>query len=111
MGTYYILDGKTPVEASSIHQWAIWFESADRVVRKTAVNGDVEISTVFLGLGHQFGDGSPLLFETLVLGGELDGDMWHYSTWHEAEEGHNEVVTRCREMVGVPAGVVASEPQ
>lgn len=49
--------------------------------------GDVLVSTVFLGMDHGFG-GTPLLFETMVFGGEFDGWCMRWSTWDEAESGH-----------------------
>jgi len=54
--------------------------------------GDVKISTIFLGLDHQLGDGPPLLFETMILGGKHDQDQWRYHTWDEAMEGHKAAV-------------------
>jgi hypothetical protein len=54
----------------------------------------VEISTVFLGLDHNFGQGPPLLFESMVFGGEDDGEMVRYSTWEEAETGHKLLVEK-----------------
>jgi len=87
----YILDGKEPVEVSDIMTWATWFETADRIVKQTPINQDVRVSTVFLGLDHQFGDGPPLLFQTMIFGGEYD--QWRYSTWDEAVLGHNAAVS------------------
>lgn len=87
---HYILDGHTPVEEKDVVKWGIWFETADRKVKKTSISDEVEVSTVFLGLDHRLG--SPLLFETLVFGGETDGDMKRYSTWEEAEIGHDRIV-------------------
>lgn len=85
----YILDNnKQPVECNDI-QWALWLETADRRVAKTR-KGDVGVSTVFLGIDHSWGDGPPLLFETMIFGGEHDKDQWQYSTWDEAEKGHKE---------------------
>ena len=89
----YVLDGKKPVEASSLIAWATWFETADTVVKQTSL-GDVKILTVFLGLDYQLSDGPPLLFETMVFGGKYDGDQWRYSTWDEAVAGHDAVVAR-----------------
>lgn len=62
----------------------------------TAV-GDVKVSTVFLMLDHQYGDGPPLLFETMVFGGKLDQEQVRYSTWDEACVGHVEMVKRVEE--------------
>ena len=89
--SHYILEGKTPIIASA-HQWAIWFGIADRTVKKTTISGDVEVSTVFLGIDHQFGDGPPLLFETMIFGGKRDQEQWRYTTWDEAEAGHDMVI-------------------
>jgi hypothetical protein len=60
----------------------------DRRVTKTSLPGGVEVSTVFLGIDHNWGGGEPLLFETMIFGGELDQEQWRYSTWEEAEKGH-----------------------
>lgn len=58
--------------------------------------GDVEVSTVFLVLDPQFGPGPPLLFETLVFGGEFDEEMERYSTWKEACEKAKAELAKCR---------------
>jgi len=95
MRDHYILDGRTPVPTDMM-TWAKWFETADRTVSKTQI-GEWEVSTVFLGLDHAFDDGRPpLLFETLVFGGPLDGNMVRYSTWDQAEAGHAEMVNRVK---------------
>ena len=73
--------------------WAKDFESAERVVAKTNV-GALHVSTVFIGLNHQYGEGPPLVFETMVFDrdGHEAGPQRRYSTWEEAEAGHQEVV-------------------
>lgn len=91
MSDYYILLGKTQVPVECI-EWAKWFEKADRTVANTEKN-DVRVSTVFLGLDHSFGDGPPLIFETMIFDGEHDGYQQRYSTWEDAEEGHKEACT------------------
>lgn len=85
----YILDGKNVVECDDILKWGAWFEKSNRRVAKTE-DGDISVSTVFLGIDHSFGDGPPMLFETMIFGGEHDEDQWRYSTWEEAEKGHSE---------------------
>lgn len=94
----YILEGKIPVAVSSLIDWAEWFETADRTVKKTQV-GTTEVSTIFLGFPpHQHGNGGPpLLFETMIFGGKCDEHRWRYSTWEEAEAGHDRVVTELLE--------------
>lgn len=88
----YILQGHKVVREDNIVEWAKWFESANRIVKKTEVAPGVEVSTVFLGVDHQFGDGDPLLFETMIFGGERDGFQDRYSTWDEALKSHNIIV-------------------
>jgi hypothetical protein len=87
----YILadDGKTPLECPDLLTWGHWFENGDR--RRVAFDkvGDVGVSTVFLGLDHRWNrDGDPILWETMVFGGEHDGEQWRYSSYANAVAGH-----------------------
>lgn len=91
MNDKYILDGKETKPATLI-EWGQWFETADRHVAKTAVSDKVNVSTVFLGLDHSFGNGPPLLFETMIFGGEHDQYQDRYETWEQAEAGHKKAV-------------------
>jgi hypothetical protein len=112
---HYILDGHEPVPAD-LETAARWF-GTNRTVAKTQIRAGrdnwlavltlrwlgrrlpgVQVSTVFLGLDHSFGEGPPLLFETLVSGGALAGKMDRYTTWEEAEQGHARMVERVREV-------------
>jgi hypothetical protein len=99
MGYYYILDahGEPVCWDHDFLAWAQWFETADRTVAKARDEGvtdpaqQVEVSTVFLGLNHQWQDGPPLLWETLVRGGLLDGIMRRYTSRAEALRGHQDL--------------------
>ncbi len=91
----YILDGHEVVACIDLLEWAGWFEKADRHVTKTMI-GDIRVSTVFLGLDHNYGDGAPVLFETMIFGGKFDQEMWRYSTWEEAEKGHEKAVEKVK---------------
>jgi len=94
--TSYILKGKIPIICDNIYEWAEWFGTADRVVVQSTVHG-IEISTVFLGINHRFGgNGDPLLFETMVFGGDLDETTLRYSTWEEAEKGHRDILDKVK---------------
>lgn len=94
---HYILQGHIAVLVEDFLEWARWYETADRRVALTKI-GKSEVSTVFLGLDHNHGGGGPpLLFETLVFGGSLDGEMERYSTWEEAVAGHQEMIRRLQE--------------
>lgn len=90
----YILDDKhNPVPVDDVQQWGRWYEVGDRHVGDDVI-GNIRVSTVFLGLDHAFDHGPPLLFETMVFGGALDGEREQYSTWAEAEAGHAAMLTR-----------------
>lgn len=96
MSDKYILEGKSVRPVDSLKEWAEWFEKSDRKVERTTV-GEADVSTVFLGLDHSFGDGPPVLFETMIFGGEHDQDQWRYCTKQEAIEGHNRIVKQLKE--------------
>jgi hypothetical protein len=89
----YILDGHEPVQEPDLLTWARWLETADLHV-KLSIQGDVRVSTVFLGLDHNFGDlfGLPILFETMALVGDDSVAQDRYRTWAEAEAGHDRMV-------------------
>lgn len=59
--------------------------------------GHVWVSTVWLGVNHQFiPGGPPLIFETMIFGGPQDEDCWRYSTEEEALAGHRLAVREVR---------------
>jgi len=91
----YILDGKTPKLCDDIVEWGAWLENAERTVASDTVKSS-SVSTIFLGVDHSLGNGPPLLFETRVFGGKLDQEVNRYSTWEEAEAGHQEMCERVR---------------
>jgi hypothetical protein len=91
----YILEGHEVRQVDDdILEWGRWLEAHKdecRVAFDTIY--DVGVSTVFLGSDRRLsGDGPPLLFETTVFGGPLDGYTDRYSTWEEAEAGHKAIV-------------------
>lgn len=94
----YTLVGKNVVVCDDILKWADWFEKENRTVGRTYV-GKVFISTVFLGIDHRWGTGPPILFETMIFGGEHDEYQVRYSTWEEAEEGHKNAVALVKGVV------------
>ena len=90
---YYRLEGRTVVPCDDVLEWASWFETAERVVRQTRIDEHLVVSTVFLGLDHNYTrTGPPLLFETMVFRHGSGDETRRYSTWEEADEGHEEVV-------------------
>ena len=86
----YILKNKKPVLCTDIVKWGQWMSSGiNKHVAKTT-KGNVTVSTIFLGIDHNFinGGNPPILFETMIFGGQYNEEQWRYCTWEEAEEGH-----------------------
>jgi hypothetical protein len=119
---FYILDEHhEPIPLTgphAAHQWARWFEGALGIDSPDARRKDKRrvaftdlgwctVSTVFLGIDHNFwGDGPPILFETMIFANkapdetfpeEWEGMMRRYGTWAEAEIGHEEMVAEVRQ--------------
>lgn len=95
MSALYKLHGHEPVPCSLLDYAAALEDVKSRIVAQDHV-GDVLVSTVFLGIDHQWGDGPPLLFETIVFGGPHDQAQERYSTWEEAEKGHAAMLAKVR---------------
>jgi len=87
MNEKYILKGHDAVPCDDLMEWAKVFKGTNRHVASDMV-GDVRVSTVFLGLDHSFGEGDPLLFETMIFGGLHDQYQDRCSTWEQAEKMH-----------------------
>jgi hypothetical protein len=85
-------DGMTPVPCADLVAWGRWMQTAERRVSQDYDEGDddatIRVSTVFLGVDHSHGGGPPLLWETMVFGGPLDGETARYPTHAEAVTGH-----------------------
>jgi hypothetical protein len=108
----YVLDDQHHViglpndDRDSVLIWAAEMESARRIVEQTDVRrwfGTFWVSTVFLGLDHNFFfNGPPLVFETMVFqhgfgAVDFEGlDQQRYSTWDEAVQGHWTTVALAR---------------
>lgn len=90
----YDIDGN-PI---SFREWFAMRERDPESIRvaRTEID-DVIVSTVHLGINHSYMlRDPPLIFETLVFGSDLDGEMYRYSTKEDAEEGHERVVELVR---------------
>lgn len=72
----------------------------ERIVAKTEVP-DGEVSTVFLGINHGYGE-KDLWFESMffatVLDHPLDNDCERYETYQEALAGHEAMVRKVSEV-------------
>jgi len=108
----YILDDNgEPVPCDDVVVWGRWLERASRdrsrIIAQDLDERDpaktVKVSTVFLGLDHQFGDGPPVLWETMVFGGVLDGEIRRYTSRAEALRGHQAMCERVTATGGAKA--------
>jgi hypothetical protein len=107
----YILggeDGHTPIPCYSTREWGKWLEVIEHRSLWWTGNPTKYVSTVFLGLNHQYWRGPPLLFETMAFVHE--GRMMdfgngpepvpetlcqeRYSSWDDAEIGHKAMVRK-----------------
>mgnify|MGYP000154984527 CR=1 FL=1 len=94
----YITDSDgQPLLCPDLMTWAAWMESGERRVALD-VFGDVRVSTVFLGIDHRFDAGDPVLWETMVFGGPLDGEQERYTSRAAALDGHQAMADRVRVM-------------
>ena len=96
---YYILEGKELKPVDDFLEWARWFETANRRVAETILPDNVCVSTVFLGIDHSFGGAVPLLFETMIFGGEYDEYQERYPTWKAAKAGHRKAVKMAKHLL------------
>lgn len=88
MSSYYDMDGK-PIERMD---WIKRFVDDDARRIGSEDRDGVHVSTVYLGLNHAWDDGPPLIFETMIFGGDHDEYQERYSTKAQAEEGHKRAV-------------------
>lgn len=82
-----------------LEEWGRMYETGERIVAQTDLPGGCWVSTVLLGLDHNFMDpgNPPIIFETMVFESHenmTDLDCRRYSTKEEAEIGHDAAVTR-----------------
>ncbi len=97
----YILENDQAVPCFDLHTWAEWMETANRQIADDTIDG-VRISTVFLGLDHAYpfsvlkAPVVPVLYETMIFGGEHNEYQERYTTRTKALAGHDRVVAAVR---------------
>jgi hypothetical protein len=86
---YYKLVGYIPVAVEDVLDWA----NSESFGTQVAISelGLITVSTIFIGTNVSLRN-PPLVFETKILGGQLNGrSVFRYSTWEQAELGHQEI--------------------
>jgi hypothetical protein len=81
----------------SMEEWCRYYSAngdKNRIVAQTE-EGEILISTIFTGLNRNWlrPDEPPVLFETMVFGGEFSEVTVRYSTYEEALQGHSIMVS------------------
>lgn len=101
MGLYYKLDENKNAIPCALREWSEMIQRKDdrivafdeiRKIQISTVFLGMDLSTVFLGMDLNFdGEGKPLIFETMVFD-ENGHDIYmkRFSTWSDAEIGHEE---------------------
>lgn len=92
-GSLYVLEGREVVPCSDVDRWAAEYignrSTAHRIGFDTI--GTVLVSTVFLGMDHNWRGGPPLLFETMTFADEFGEIQLRCSTYDQAEDQHKTV--------------------
>lgn len=101
----YVLDNQgqaVPEPDDDAIAWAEWHRAhpvdhvGDDYIEVGIPPVTSRVSTIFLGVDFSF-VGPPLLFETRVFGGDLDGEQVRYTTRSEAMSGHRAMCQRVRD--------------
>ncbi len=96
MSDRYILNKHgEPVPEPDLMTWGKWLESSKMRVVKQEKIWPAMVSTVFLGLDHRFGPGTPILWESMVFSGPMDGEQDRCSgNRDQAEAMHARMIVR-----------------
>lgn len=103
-GEYILDEDGNPRRETNMLKWAMWLGHShkstgkdNRIIQQDhfQVHGqEIMVSTVFLGLdqrpyrGRKVRTGKPVLWETMIFGGDRDGYMDRYTSRADAVAGH-----------------------
>jgi hypothetical protein len=89
-------EGDFKIDHGKLMKWARKRIDTYKRIDYTDISPDIYVSTVFLGINHNFRYTTPILFETMIFGGEYDRAQWRYTNIKEARRGHREAVELVR---------------
>lgn len=101
MDKHYIMDKEGNISTTkSLKKWAEFYK-LNKIIKQTAIlsktQNSILISTVFLGSDYRFfGEGEPILFETMIFGGKYDHEQQRYCTKNQAIKGHKEWIKKIK---------------
>jgi len=88
--------------------WAMLLEDGlDKRVAETFIDtddGEVRVSTIWLGLDMGFHGGPPLIYETMIFGGRFDHHQERWPTEEAALAGHDQAVALVRDTAAIHRG-------
>lgn len=87
---YFILEGQVVKPVYRVEDWALWMSTNPNTrIAKTEGDGYI-VSTVFIGLDHNYGGGPPEIFETMVFkqGEATNLDCERCGTYKQALKNH-----------------------
>ncbi len=94
--TKYILNNEGVPTPADLLEWAKWMENGNRIVARDEL-GALLVSTVFLGIDHNFSNcGPPVLWETMIFGIKGDEYQVRASSREQALANHAEAVSFAR---------------
>lgn len=109
---FFKLIGRLAVPCSDMEEWARWRASVGPEGHRVAHTdlGLLWISTIFLGIDHNFGfgpTGDAVLFETMVFGDDETQWQTRCDTWDEAQKMHAAAVEYARGLLAVAQGMLS----
>lgn len=97
---YILLPDRTIRAEPDLMTWAKWHEDSENRHLAKDRNDQYLVSTVFLGIDHNYGEGEPILFETMVFEvkkGDIDYsgiEEERYTSYDDAMKGHEDMCKR-----------------
>ena len=99
---YYILDENGCPRLAEFKEYHIWRRALPEhtalgfQLEADDINGNL-VSTVYLGMDHGFGDGPPVLWETMMFNDSgRPGLQERYTSRQEAQAGHERICNDIR---------------
>jgi hypothetical protein len=102
MPLFYKEVNDVPQPVDNINQYLE--DTGSRRVAFTNITSTISVSTVFLGINHNFDDGTPILYESLVQDTHepMDNEiMVRYETRQQAIDGHDKLCEKMKMQVRV----------
>jgi hypothetical protein len=93
MSNHFYLNPDHTIRPCSLHEWVTQLKKVNKVA-DDIINGN-HVSTIWLGIDHNYFGGLPLLFETMIFDKPKSGHdiyMDRYTTLDEAINGHKKAV-------------------